>query len=141
VALNDSHILFSGAYVPTTFILDWTRQQFVTFDEMPIRYSSATCGLLNNAFIGPEVLLARGDNLADAFSLTDLSWRLGRRAPENIIFATGVQADNGILSMGGYVQGDLRTAVDTIYKFDDVAYEWELLDVQLGQAVWGLHCH
>jgi len=136
LTLNNSHVFFAGDSV-NAFILDWERQEYVILEDMPDGFTYPNCGLVNNPFFGPEVVMAKGERPAHVFSLTDLTWREARSMPEDIYLASEAQVDGGFLAMGGYIAGSNPwVPQDSIYKFDDESYDLELLDQRLEIPVW-----
>jgi len=130
LTLDDEYIFLGGNFLSSaTYLLNWRTQEYIPLEEAPWALFYPACGLLNNAFNGPEILVASGDD-AFIFSLTDLTWRDASDLPLRVHSIEGVKVDGGVLALGGEVNYG-ETTLDTIYKFEEETYEWTLLDQTL----------
>jgi len=126
VTINSTHVFFAGAN-PATFTYEWDTRTPTILEDPPTSFDEGACGLLNNPSIGPEVLWAEGV-YSFIFSLTDLEWREGPQLPEPIVDLSYAQLEDGFIAAGGDTGSP---DYDTVYKFSEETYEWELLNQRL----------
>jgi len=137
VTINDTHVFIAGGYNDqSVYVTNWVTEEWMAMEDVPAEERFGEhCGLLRNPNYGPEILMADG-RFSFIFSLTTETWREGPLMPEDIKLPTYQQLDDGILAIGGhFYQG---RAVDTVYKFSEDTYQWELLDVTLSQPSFHL---
>jgi len=120
ITINATHVFIAGGS-KRTILFDWTRQQWIFLEDCPYSLSYATCGLLNNPNIGPEVLIASGSR-SYLFSFQNLTWREAPQLPLIQTYtATNVHGCKGVLAVGGRVSNKV---IDSIYRFSEERYEW-----------------
>jgi len=132
VTMNDTHVFFAGffnRYYAT--VMNWETKEWTELANIPNELPRGACGLLHSPDLGPEILLADGQ-LAFFFSLTSGTWREGQIIPEAIKYQSYQQLDDGFLSIGGTTI-DGGEPVDSVYKFVEETYEWELMSDRLSQ--------
>ena len=72
------------------------------------------------------------DSPTQIFSVDDNAWRVGPYFPEHAVLMTAVQDGRGsFLLVGGYIEDDVLTNIDTLYRFDGDTYEFVLLEPRL----------
>jgi len=123
VTINTTHIFFTSGFYYETFMLNWNKGEWIFLDDTSLIEYNPACGLINSKTYGPEIILA-SHTMSTIFSLTDLVWKDGPPLPEDLDHLTTAQLTDGILAMGGYNLDGL--IVDTVYKFDEDAYDWVL---------------
>jgi len=126
VSINATHIFFANGGT-TTFLLNWYTQEYDILDRIPNSKEYGSCGVINNADHGLEVLLV-DESSSYIYSIDDREWRDGPKLPQSTVDSFPVQLDDGFLSMGGKLGSSYHA---TIYKFDENAYDWLVEPVRL----------
>ncbi len=127
LTINSTHVFFADDYNEPAYLLDWVTQSWIELQHMNEDRDWPSCGLINNPQNGLEVVIVE-DGVTEIFNLNDLTWRSG---PSVTAFDEGSYAQIGdtFVVVGGQdFSGD---ALDTIYQFDHLNYEWILLDQRL----------
>ncbi len=127
LTINSTHVFFAEDNNKPAYLLDWTTQSWTELPNMNEDRDWPSCGLINNPENGLEVVIVE-DGTTEIFNLNDLTWRSGPSVTE---FDEGSYAQIGdtFVVVGG--QDYYGDALDTIYKFDHLNYEWILLDQRL----------
>ncbi len=129
LTLNETHVFFGGNY-GGTYLLDWPNQEWITLPCFEAPWSPS-CGLIQNADGGQEIVVS-GDGETYIFSMQDLSWRDGPPLLPKFNFAASTQVGDTFVIVGGF--DDFGDHLDTIYMFDNVNYDWILMEQRLDVA-------
>ncbi len=126
LTINSTHVFFADDY-DVVYLLDWPAQSWIELPPMTVNRDWPSCGLINNPQNGQEVVIVE-DGVTEIFNLNDLTWRSG---PPVTMFdeASYVQFGDTFVVVGG--QDYVGDALDTIYKFDHLNYDWILMDQRL----------
>jgi len=131
LTLDDEHILFvSGFKSEETLLLNWEDEEWTFLEKIPSAPYNPACGIVNNPQCGPEIIAASATK-SFIFSMNDLEWREGPLIPDDLDNLATATITGGILAIGG--RNSTLGDVNTVYKFDVNAYEWELLPERLIQ--------
>ncbi len=131
LTINSTHIFFAdvSSENPTSHLLDWHSQ---TWTELPppslpdADYPS--CGLIDNPENGVEaVIVHRG--VSQIFNFANLTWRGGPTLPI-FDYAGYEQVGDTFVVVGGRDEA-FDDAINTIYQFDQVNYEWIQMEQRL----------
>ncbi len=87
------------------------------------------CGVVVNGD-GEKEVVAQYGNDTEIFSLATLAWRPGPPMPADVRYSGTGQLESTIAVFGGNF-GAGTDPYDTVYLFDEVSYEWRLLDNRL----------
>jgi len=126
VSINVTHMFFTNGGAGA-FTFDWENQEYGFVDDIPSSIYDGSCGVINNANHGLEVLVV-DESFSYIFSLTHLEWRDGPKLPVSTVDSFPVQLNYGFLSIGGQVGSSYHSG---IYRFDENAYDWVLEAEQL----------
>ncbi len=119
LTVNATHVLFVRADGQPNFLLDWTDKTWTELPSLRYNIGGLSCGLIRHPINGIEAVVA-GNGNSEIFNFTSLSWRPGPDAP-NFNVASYTQLSDTFVMVGGYVGGQ---NLDTLYKFDNVNYDW-----------------
>ncbi len=126
LTINSTHVFFADTYsTGTAFLLDWNQQKWIELPPTRIR-NYMSCGLINNPENGIEAVIVE-DGVTDIFNFRDEEWKTGPTV-ESFDLAGYAQIGDTFVVVGGNGYG---VALDTIYKFDNINYEWILMSQRL----------
>jgi len=131
--INSTHVFFSGGGAKgETYLLNWETRLYTILEDIPgSRYMMHTaCGLLNNGNYGLEFVIAAYEH-SYIFSFTDLTWRDGPTIPDFRHFVQYAPTKNGFLAIGGHDEDMFGPYLSSIYRFDEISYEWVLEQAEL----------
>jgi len=128
VTLNSTHFFITGGgyddvdtYIFNYGSLEWNNQQ-----KLPEIMASAACGLVLNENGEQEIVIAK-DFSTFVFSMANSEWREGPLLPQSFTNGASVQLRDTFLIVGGRNSVD-DTIMNTIYKFDNIDFEWVRLE-------------
>jgi len=130
LTLNETHVFIAARFSTSAFMFNWETQEWITLDPVSWYMPQGMCGLLDHPENGKEILIA-DDMHGRIFSLTSETWREGPTLPGNTIRSSSAPVEDGFLAIGGNFRNG--QFLDTIYRFHQDSYEWELLDQKLRQ--------
>ncbi len=129
VTINSTHIFFVDIIHQTTFMLEWSTEEWTQLDDMRgYRDHGCGCGLIRNEENGEEIVVA-GYGSSEIFNLVTMKWRDG----PDLHYAHGyasAQLEDTFLMVGGH-DNYLGVYFNTILMFDQENYEF----VELEQRV------
>ncbi len=127
VAINATHVFFADCEDQTTYLLDWSLQEWTQLDNMGMdRDNVCGCGLIRNEQMGKEIVVA-AYGTSEIFSFDTMIWRDGPQLPFGYAYAS-VQLTDTFLLVGGYEED----VSNKIYIFDEDDYEFTLKS----QTLW-----
>lgn len=127
LTVNSTHVFFGDThFLGPNYLLDWSSQTWTQLPPMTMSRDYPSCGMINNPENGLEAVIVE-DGASEIFNFNDLTWRAGPDGP--YIYDAGyAQLPETFVVVGGY---DLSQALDTIYQFDNVNYDWIQKDQRL----------
>ncbi len=127
LTINSTHVFFADTWsTGNAYLLDWYEQNWIQLPPMTVR-GYMSCGLINNPENGIEVVIVE-DGVTEIFNFREEEWKTGP-AVEVFDLAGYAQIGDTFVVVGG--RNDAGDAIDPIYKFDNVNYEWILMSQRL----------
>ncbi len=128
LTINSTHVFFADTrHTGKAYLLDWYKQSWTELPRMTVDRKYMSCGLINNPENGIEVVIVE-DGTTEIFNLRDEEWKTGPTL-ESFDMAGYAQIGNTFVVVGG--ENDAGVTIGTIYKFDNINYDWILMSQQL----------
>ncbi len=128
LTINSTHVFFADTYdTGNAFLLNWYEQTWAQLPPTTVDREYMSCGLINNPENGIEVVIVE-DGVTEIFNFRDEEWKTGPTV-EYFDHASYAQIGDTFVVVGG--ENDNFNAIDTIYKFDHINYEWILMSQRL----------
>ncbi len=118
---TDEDDMSADAYFLDTTDYSWTR-----VPSMATPKAGLGCGFVVNGE-GAQEVVAQYGNDTEIFSLRSLEWREGPPMPQDVRYAGSGQLETTFAVFGS------NQPSDTIYLFDEVNYDWILLENRLAE--------
>ncbi len=131
LTINSTHISFTDTFsTGIVFLFDWYEETWTELPPMTINREYMSCGLISNPENGIEAVIVE-DGITEIFNFRDEEWKTGPSV-ESFDYAGYAQIGDTFVVVGGEndeISNDF--ALDTIYKFDHINYEWILMSQRL----------
>ncbi len=128
LTINSTHVFFVDTYdTGNAYLLDWYEQTWTELPTMTVDRYRMSCGLINNPENGIEAVIVE-DGVTEIFNFRDEEWRTGP-AVGSFSLAGYAQIGDTFVVVGG--EDDKNADLDTIYKFDNINYDWILMSQRL----------
>ncbi len=130
LTINSTHVFFADTYYTgNAYLLNWYEQTWTVLPPMTVDiHGLMSCGLINNPENGIEVVIVE-DGVTEIFNFRKEEWRIISPSIESFGYAGYAQIGDTFVVVGG--QNDAHYTIDTIYKFDQINYEWILMSQRL----------
>ncbi len=128
LTVDETHVFFATADGQPSYLLDWPNKTWTELDGMYQFMDYPSCGLIKTHNGYREVVMA-GYGDSEIFSLRSRSWRYGPPGPY-FFAASSTQLSDTFLVVGGIEISGTRP-IDTIYKFDNIKYNWIRMEQHL----------
>ncbi len=127
LTLNETHVFFADPDpLGPSYLLNWPEQTWTELPEMENYFTKPGCGLIHNPTRGLEAVVA-AFRRSEIFNFYNQTWR-AEPTPPDFQHPGFTQLGDTFVVVGGYSIRN-NTDLDTIYKFDNINYDW----VQLAQ--------
>ncbi len=129
LTINSTHVFFADTRgTGKAYLLDWYKQIWTELPPMTVLRVYMSCGLINNPENGMEVVIVE-NGVTEIFNFDDGEWRTVPATVESFNESSYVQVGDTFVVVGG--DNNTLEAIDTIYKFDHINYEWILMSQRL----------
>ncbi len=128
LTINSTHVFFADTQTTgKAYLLNWNEEIWTELPSMTVDRFAMSCGLINNPENGIEAVIVEG-GVTEIFNFRDEEWKVGPTV-EFFNNAGYAQIGDTFVVVGGY--NDVSDAIDTIYKFDHINYDWILMSQRL----------
>ncbi len=121
LTLNHTHVFFTAGDGLASYLLYWPDWTWTELPAITKNYAWPSCGLIKNPNNGREAVIA-GEEKNEIFNFKNLTWRDGPTVPY-FIYAGYTQLSDTFLVVGGK-HSSSYSYLSTIYKFNNINYEW-----------------
>ncbi len=127
LTVNSTHVFFMDSY--HAYMLEYQTETWTELDSPFTSRIYPSCGLINSPENGLEVVTA-GYGTSEIYNVNDDLWRDGPEETPYFYVAGFAQLEDTFVVVGGHGPDEWEY-LDSVYVFDNVDYEWDLLDQRL----------